>query len=204
MRKISLLICLIPAILVSCSNDDDQGLCLIGSGAYNDYTIQLDPFNEIALFGPVDLEILQDEEQKVIITSEPEIINYVSYEVNNQRLDIGIKDDLDCFETDEGVTISISVPDLESIYVVGYSDISSIGDLQLDNLLFDIQGAANITISGTVDEQEIDVSGEVRLYNFDLLSDQSDINVNGSAEIEVTCESQLDINVTGRPAASCG
>ena len=197
MKRISWLVTVLIIAFQSCGLDDDQGLCLIGSGVYNDYTIELDPFNEIVLFGPVDLNIVQDEQQQVTINAEPEIFDYISYEVVNQRLEIGIKENLDCFESEEGVMIRVTVPDIESIFALGLSDINAIGNLDLDKLRIDIQGGANIILRGTVEEQIIDVSGEVRLYNFDLLTDITKIIVNGAAEIEVSCESILDIQVTG-------
>lgn len=197
MKKTSWLAFILIITFQSCGSDDDQGVCLTGSGVYDDYTIELDPFNEIVLFGPVDLKILQDEQQEVVINAEPEIIDYVSYEVVNQRLEIGIKETLDCFQSEEGITIRVTVPDIESLFVVGLSEISTIGNLDLDKLRMDIQGGANIILSGTIDEQIIDVSGEVRLYNFDLLTDETKIVVNGAGELEVSCESVLDINVTG-------
>jgi hypothetical protein len=174
MKKISLLLCLIVLIYPSCS-DDDRLICVEGSGTTNDYPLDdLASFNEVALFGPVNLRISQGPEQEVFVTAEPETFEYVVHEVVNGRLEIGIKENVDCYETDFGVWINMTVPDLEAMFVVGASEIESSGDLDLDKLVLDVVGAANVILTGAVEEMLIDVNGQAFLTNFDLITEYWD------------------------------
>jgi len=188
--------CLVILICSSCS--DHEGLiCVEGSGTTNDYPITLTSFDEVALFGPVNLRIAQGPAQEVFVTAEPELFEYLEHEVNNGRLEIGIKENIECYETEFGIWINMTVPDLEAIFVVGASEIESSGDLDLDKLLLDVVGAANVTLTGNAEEMVIDVNGQAFLTNFDLITDQTRIDINGMGTMEITCESILDIRVSG-------
>ena len=185
-------------ILTGCNSDEgEDSLCLEGFGTLNVYPVEVSAFDQIALFGPVNLKIKQGEVQDVSVLAEPEIFEYVSYEVNDGRLEIGIKENISCFFTEVGVVIEITVPDLEALFVVGASEVSSIGDLELDDLRIDATGLAVLDLSGTVDNLVLDASGEMQLRGFDLVSQEVRITVSGRANVEITCEDTLTITVLG-------
>lgn len=181
-------------ILQGCNEDE---LCLIGSGTVQEYEIGVDDFDQISLIGPINLRITQGPEIEVIVDAEPEMFNALSYEVKNESLEIGFKENVTCFETDLGVWVNITVPNIEAIYQSGVSDIISDDDLSLTDLKLNISGTANVSLSGQVGNQSIISSGVVNVENFDLLSTNTDIDISGTADIELSCSDKLDIKVDG-------
>jgi hypothetical protein len=191
-----LLVISVFALLFSqgCNEED---LCLIGSGTVNEYEIGVDDFENVSLLGPINLRIKQASEFSVFVDAEPEIFSELSYEVKNGTLEIGFKENVTCFETDYGVWVNVTVPDIKTVYSSGVSDIISDGDIALAQLEFIISGTANIMLTGEVSEHTIRSSGIVKAKNFGLLTNNTTINVSGSGDIEVSCANELDIDVDG-------
>lgn len=192
----NLFVILLSALLLTqgCTEED---LCLIGSGSVNEYQLDLDDFENVKLMGPINLRIKQAPNSEVMVEAEAEIFSELSYSVKSGTLEIGFKENVTCFETDYGVWVNVTVPDIENISSSGVSDIVSVGDLDLDMLVLDISGTANVELSGQVSDQKIESSGVLNAKNFELITDNTDINVSGTGEMEITCNQYLDIDVSG-------
>lgn len=190
-----LVIAICSTIILQGCNDED--LCLIGSGTVNEYQIAVDDFEEVSLMGPINLRIKQGSQISVSVDAEPEMFGKLSYEVKNETLEIGFEENVTCFETDFGVWVNITVPNIEAIYQSGVSEIRSDGDLTLTALRLNVFGTADISLSGQVVNQSILSSGVVNAKNFNFLSTATDIDVSGVADIEISCSDNLNIEVDG-------
>jgi len=180
----------------------EEDLCLIGSGSVNEYQLDLDEFENVTLMGPINLRIKQGPGSEVMVEAEAEIFSQLSYSVKSRTLEIGFKGNVTCFETDYGVWVNVTVPDIETIISSGVSDIISDGDLDLDMLVLDISGTSNVELSGRVSDQMIESSGVLNAKNFELITENTEINVSGIAELEITCNEHLDIDVSGAATVS--
>jgi hypothetical protein len=175
----------------------EEELCLIGSGTVKEYQLGVDDFENVSLIGPVNLRVKQAAEIEVMVEAEAEIFSALSYEVKNGTLEIGFKENVTCFETDFGVWVNVSLPNIKKIKSSGISDIVSDGNLNLAQLTLDVSGTANIELSGQVADQTIKVSGVLDAKNFELLTNNTTIDVSGSSDIEIACAGDLDIDVSG-------
>jgi hypothetical protein len=165
MKKVALLLSL-SLILFGCDSDDEQpGLCLIGSGALNEYPV--------------------------------EVGEHIEYEIDGQLLEVGIKESIRCFETDFGITVEITVPDIQKVFVVGVSSVTSIGSLELDVIDIDVTGVAEVSLTGSANTQILDATGTLEVNNFEFVTDETRVNIGGVGDLEITCESTLDIFVSG-------
>jgi len=180
----------------------EEELCLIGSGNVKEYPLGVDDFENVSLIGPVNLRVSQGAEIEVMVEAEAEIFSALSYEVKNGTLEIGFKENVTCFETDFGVWVNVSLPNIKKITSSGISNIVSDGNLNLAQLTLDVSGTANIELSGQVADQTIKVSGVLDAKNFDLLTNNTTIDVSGSSDIEVACANNLDIDVSGMATVS--
>ena len=192
----NLFVILVFALLLSqgCKEDD---LCLIGSGTVTEYQLQVDEFENVSLIGPVNLRIKQASNFEVSVDAEAEIFSELSYEVKNGTLEIGFKENVTCFETDYGVWVNVTIPEIITVTSSGVSDIVSDGDLDLANLNMDISGTSNIELSGFVNEQTIISSGLVAVKTFELQTNSTTINVSGSGDFEISSANTLDLDVSG-------
>lgn len=186
--------------LISCNDDDD--LCLTGSGTVVDYELTLSSFDQIGLNGPVNLRYRQGPVQRVIVYAEPELFGPMEYKVRNGTLEIGYKNNVRCFNTNFGVWIDVTVPELTDIALSGQGIIESDGTIEQDIISIDISGDAEINLEGEVIDQNIVVSGQVVANNFDLASENTRIVISGSADMDVACSESLDIDLSGTAVIS--
>ncbi|NMM47848.1 GIN domain-containing protein [Marinigracilibium pacificum] len=181
-------------ILTSC---DDEDLCLTGSGTVSDYELDLVQFNNVSLEGPINLRITQGSTQKVVIAAEPSLYGPLYHYVRDGRLFVGYDENVRCFNTDFGVWVNITVPDLNSIHVDGKSEIESSGDLILDDLHISNSGECKVSLTGTIDDQEFDTEGKISVFNSEVSSKNVSIDVEGSGYFEVNCQEIMNIDVEG-------
>jgi hypothetical protein len=199
MKNLFVILLFASLLTQGCSEDD---LCLIGSGSLNEYTLDLDEFKNVTLIGPINLRIIQAPDSEVTVDAEPEIFSELTYEVKSGTLRIGFEENITCFETDYGVWVNVTLPDIETISSSGVSEIISDGDLELDYLELDISGTSYVELSGRVTDQIIESSGVLNTKNFELITDNTDINISGTGELEITCNDHLDIEVSGAATVS--
>ena len=195
MKNLFNLIIAISIILFTGCNEDD--LCLKGSGNVEKHELTTDAFDEISLIGPIDLRIKQGPELSLDVDAEAEIFSALTYEVKNGRLEIGFKQNVTCFETEHGVKVNVTIPNITAIYQSGVSEIKSDGNLNLTQLHLEISGTADMELSGQVENHSIESSGIVNAKNFGLLTKNTTIDISGTANIELSCSDELDIEVDG-------
>lgn len=181
--------------LPSCMENED--LCLTGSGSVNEYDISVTQFDKISISGPVNLRIKQGPVQKVTVFAEPELMQPIKYKVSSGELEIGYDDNITCFNTNFGVWIAITVPDLKEIVAVGDNIIESDGDLDLNDLFIITSGKSMISLRGEVNTQSIFSSGQIVVNHFNLLTQSTILDISGEGTLEVSCETELDIDVDG-------
>ncbi|XOV91361.1 MAG: head GIN domain-containing protein [Bacteroidota bacterium] len=188
-----LIISLISLTLLTSCNDND---CVIGSGTLNDYPLTVNSFDKVSLAGSMDLFITQGSEQTLLIQAEPEIFGIMETKVKNNELIIDFENH-SCINSMVGVKVYITVPDIEQISIAGTSNITSDGDLDLDQLTFDVAGSAHVGITGSANTQSFNVSGEVIVRNLAFQTKNTFINISGSGDLEIDCTDMMDINLSG-------
>ena len=194
MNYVKTIILLAIIILSGCTEED---LCLKGSGTVNEYQLTVTNFDELSIYGPVNLRLSQGPEITVSVNAEPEIFSELSHEVKNSVLEIGFKQNISCFETDHGVWVNVTVPDLKSIYQSGVSEILSDGVLNFNELSLYVSGTAEVMLSGQAETHKIVSSGILNTNNFNFLTRNTSVDISGAADLELSCSEILDIKVEG-------
>lgn len=195
--KILSVVLLLVAFVLLFSCDEENGVCITGSGIINDYELSVDTFRNVSLSGPFNLRITQDNKQKLVVTADTEVYEEMKIEVKGETLEVGFKRNVNCYRADSNVWVNITVPDIDEVFISGTSEIVSEGDISLDALQITVSGVAEISLSGESNEQEISVSGTVNVNNFGLYSENVVIEVSGTGDFEVYAAELLDITVSG-------
>jgi len=186
------MVCL--SVLFSCS---EEKLCLRGSGRVETHELQAGAFEDIYIYGPVNLRFKQSETVKLSVVAEPEMFSNLSYRIHDKSLFIGFEGNVSCFETKYGVWVDVSLPELKYINAQGNNEIISIGPIYQDRIKIVTDGIAKVQLAGSVQEQHISVSGSLMARNLDLLSARTSINIDGSGDLEISCSDKLTIDVKG-------
>lgn len=192
--RISFVLLIAALFLQSCDKDD---LCLKGSGKINNYPIQVTEFNSVSLSGPVNLRVEHGAQFEVSVDAEPEMFAYVDYSVSGGVLDIGIKRNVRCFETVHGVWVNVTVPDLRYVYVNGDSEILSVNELNLERLKIDVSGVADLNMRGHVKDFILESDGITKGNNLNFLTDTTNLDIAGAANIGLSCTDKMHIKVNG-------
>ena len=67
----------------------------------------------------------------------------------------------------------------------------------VDNLDVLVSGSGDIYLEGLADNVDIDITGSGWARTFNLPADFSNVRITGSGSAEVTCDNDLDVNISG-------
>jgi len=181
-------------LLSACNN---ESLCIKGDGQIVEFDLSLDDFTKISLSGPIDLKIIQSDTPSLKIQAERQLMDVLAYQVRNNELEIGFERNIRCLNSSKGVLVVATISDLSQIRTDGSSDIFSEGNINLDELIINSHGEANVELSGFVANQVLVGDGKLDVRNFNLLTNLTEIEISGLGHFDINCSSELTIDVNG-------
>lgn len=200
------------------SSCDKNKLCVKGDGDVVTQTLRLNSFSEIDLQEAINVHIHQGTEQLVTVTGNSNIIALLETDVSGSRWEIGFN--RNCVK-DYQLTIDITIASLSKVVLSGSGDmdidefsgnenldisISGSGDVQLDafsDLKYFkalLSGSGNIAALQPVDDiSDIDVtvSGSGHVHIFKWITENSEILISGSGDIQTTTNTNMDVRISG-------
>lgn len=207
---------IIMATTSSCSKDD---LCIVASGNVITKELNMAVFSGIEAKGNDNVNIVQGDVQKVLVTGHSNIVNRIETDVKNGIWEIKLENG--CYTGDTELNIDIVVRDMNKIKLEGSGNIE-VGDFinQLDmeveavgsgnivmqgntgteNLFIDIEGSGDISIMNDFSDLitlDIDIDGSGNYNGFNNITDKCTINSTGSGSSNVYVRDLLDVKITG-------
>ncbi len=194
-----------------------------GSGIIESESRNLKIFRKVTVNIPAEVVIEEGSKEKIEIESDDNIIKGIEANVSGRRLVIDFKNDIAMifsknYKPSDKIRIKITTTDLEELKVNGSAsfkgannyvlntdklkvDINGSGVVELEvkikELNVDISGSGELTLFGVADKQDINISGSGKYLALDLETKETEIDVSGSAEAEISAEKKLDINISG-------
>jgi len=187
-----------------------------GSGHITSQTRNVSGFNSIDVSGAIDIYVKQDSTTSVKVEADDNLLQYIEVYTDNSTLVI---------RTDRGVRIRpsnkikvyISNPVYRGFEVSGASSINSeslitsaetlhVGlngasegkmEFNAPRIAVELSGASNLTIRGKTKDFEGGASGASEIRCFDLLTENSDIELSGASGAEIYASVKLAGNVSG-------
>ncbi|MEN8008312.1 MAG: head GIN domain-containing protein [Candidatus Krumholzibacteriota bacterium] len=164
-----------------------------GSGDMETRTLDLKDFHAIDVGGAFDLDITLGDKQKVVMTIDDNLWDNLEAEVHGGTLEIGW--DKSC-NPDGDCRVEIVVRKLDAMDIHGAADVG-IRDFHGDSFSFDVSGAAELDMDGTVDKLDISVSGAGDIDTRDLKAKVVKISVSGAGEAKVFASESFEGRVSG-------
>ncbi len=167
---------------------------VVGSGNSVTETRQLAEFDEIEFRVAGDFKVtIAEKPTPLAIDADDNILPLITTEVVDGRL---IVDSKRPFKTKHSPDFKVSVTDLNRLIVQGAGDMTVRG---LDNYKFrlDINGAADVRLSGKSDELKIVVNGSGDVHAYELSARQTDISIAGSGDVRVSTSETLEVSIAG-------
>lgn len=189
-----------------------------GSGNMISEERTISEFNTLSISGGGEVKLVQDDEYKLIIEAEDNILPHITSEMDEDHLTIGYDETLwkDRVLPTKNITYTLTFPNLKGITLQGGAKIEG-NDLDLpeltleingganinlnrfktDALTIQLDGGANISINGEAASQSVIINGASKYKAENLRTSETDIEINGAANAKVWAIDTLDVRING-------
>ena len=173
-------------------------------------------FNSIEVSGAVAVHIRQDANPSVRVETDENLFEYLEIDVRGNTLVIKTKSGFNLRPSKE-VTVYASAAAFRDIDVSGACKIISDNvitgneelrihasgatslnmQVNLPRLSTEISGSGDAVLRGTAKDFSGSISGSGSIKGFDLVTDNTMLDLSGAADAEVTANQKLDVEVSG-------
>jgi hypothetical protein len=176
-------------------------------------------FSMLELKVPGDVFLKQSDEFSVEIDAPEKVLDEIKTEIKNGVLTISAEPSI--FRNIKDVTMHISLPVLESLTVSGSNRVVGKGtfrsaqtdfrihgsgkvELSLDNEKTNvyINGSGDVALSGKTLKHYIEINGSGNVNNFELISENTIIEINGAGNCEVFASEAIRTEINGAGSVS--
>ncbi len=164
-----------------------------GSGVMKSDERDLGPFDKIDIDGGFDLIITIGQPQKVVVTIDDNLIDYIKTRVHGKTLRIFSDHS---YSSDKGGKIEITVASLEAVSSAGSGTVTVSG-LNGERFEYSLAGSGDLIADGKVVDLDISVDGSGNVDTRKLDADRVGVTINGSGEVKVKALKQLNGTVNG-------
>jgi hypothetical protein len=164
-----------------------------GSGDLETRELDLDTFDAVDLGGAFSVEIRFGDRQKVAVTIDDNLWDNLEADVSGGTFELGW--DKSC-EPDEDCKVVITMRELKRFVVHGACD-AKIVDFDGDRFDFQVSGAAELDITGKVDELDIQISGAGEVDAKDLKAKHVKVHISGAGDADLYASESIDARISG-------
>jgi hypothetical protein len=166
-----------------------------GSGNVITETREVSGFSAITLTGAGTLIIEQTGTESLTISTDDNILPYLTSEVRGNRLILGAREKT-AFTFFKDLTYRVTVKTLDAFELTGAGSVELRG-IQADRLQVISSGAGSITASGAVDRQEVTLSGAGSYQAEGLDSSEASVTLSGAGSAVVKVRDELNATISG-------
>ncbi len=172
-------------------------------------------FNGVSVSGGMDV-IVSSGSYSVRIEADENLLQYIETELDGNLLEIGPRKGYN-LRPEQDIKVYVSAPYFNNLEVSGsgsvvsesrikaenrlVADISGSGDMKLDvdapEVDMEVTGSGSVTLSGATRKLRSEINGSGELYAFNLMSEETEVEISGSGDAEVYASKVLGISVSG-------
>ncbi|HJS55612.1 MAG TPA: head GIN domain-containing protein [Chitinophagaceae bacterium] len=187
-----------------------------GNGHITTETRTASNFNSIDVGGAIDVYVRQDSAASIKIEADENLHEFIEVHTSGSTLEIHTQRGARIRPTHK-IRVYVSNPSFREFEVSGASSIRSETEIVSNEMLsvnisgasegrlefnapkvyVDLSGASNVSIKGKTKDLEADASGASKIKCFDLLSENTDIEVSGASSAEVYASVRLAGSASG-------
>ena len=162
-----------------------------GMGAVRD----LSTFTSVSLDGSMSLVATAGEDQRVEITADPEMLEYIRTRVRNGELRIWTKRGAPRRGRNK-IEINISVAELEGVEINGSGDVVA-RKIDSEKFAMEINGSGDADLQGKCGSVSYEINGSGDIDAKALKCVDADIEINGSGDAEISATGKLSAEING-------
>jgi hypothetical protein len=177
-------------------------------------------YDEVAVAGWFDVELIEGTEGKLTIRGEENLLEYIKTEVKDNKLVVKVKKGVNLkpssWGNGGGILVTVPVESISSVSLSGSGDVvsktvikadnfetrlSGSGDLSIqveaDNVVASLSGSGDVDLSGSAGSFTVKVSGSGDVKAYELSANTVEATISGSADVKVTATEMLYARVSG-------
>jgi hypothetical protein len=175
-----------------------------------------DSFNSVDVSGGIKVHVRQDPSSSVKVEADENLMEYIDVYNDGNTLVIKERQGYN-LDPSKDIVVYVAAPVFREIEVSGACDIvgdntisgnealsmhvSGAGDIimqvALPKVNAEISGSGSINLKGQATDFSAHVSGAGGVKCFDLITENTKLDLSGASEVEVTANRQLDIDASG-------
>ena len=187
-----------------------------GNGNIKSVERSVGSFSEVEVHGAIDVHVSQGDSKPVRIEGDENLLEYIEIKQNGNKIEVRSRRGYNLKPTSD-LKIYVTSPNFSKIDVSGACDI--IGDTKISNndrlnlqvsgagdirmevdvpvVTADISGSGSVNLRGKTRDFSCDLSGAGHARCFDLLSENTTIDISGAGDAEVYASMKVDAEVSG-------
>jgi hypothetical protein len=213
MKKVYFLLFLSLFGLASCRF---LGKRIHGNGNVKTAERPVSPFSEVEANGNIKLIVIQGDLKPVRIETDENLISYIEVNQEGDRIIIQTKRGVNLIPSGD-LNVYVTSPTYRNIEVSGSSDIigqtkitgsealslqaSGAGDIQMEvdapKVTAGISGSGSVKLKGQARDFDVDLSGAGHAYCYDLLTENTTVEISGAGSAQIYASVKLKANVSG-------
>ncbi|HTB24221.1 MAG TPA: head GIN domain-containing protein [Puia sp.] len=203
-------------VFIGLSSCRFMGKRIHGNGSIKTVERSVSAFSEVEASGDIKLFVSQGDLRPVKIEGDENILSYIEVTQEGDRIKIETKPGINLIPSGD-LNVYVSSPNYKSIEVSGTSDIigqtkitssdelnleaSGAGDIQMEvdapKITTGISGTGSIKLKGQAKDLDIDLSGAGHAYCYDLLTENTKVQISGAGSAQVYASVKLNADVSG-------
>jgi hypothetical protein len=206
-------LCLL-VVLSSCSYMG--GKRVTGDGNLTSQNRNVGNFSGVEVTGSMEVIVSQGPTATVRVDADENLHSYIVTELDGNVLEVRPRKGYN-LKPRAGIKIYVTAPQYGSLEITGSGTIKSSskithgsemqmqvvgsGDIIVDadapTIRTEISGSGNITMSGNTRTLGTEINGSGEVHGFNLLSEATEVEINGSGNAEVFASKQLNVSIAG-------
>ncbi|HTQ64181.1 MAG TPA: head GIN domain-containing protein [Puia sp.] len=219
MRKYIWLLAALPLLIGSCRFV--TGKRVHGNGVIKSEERSVSTFKNVEVSGAINVYVSQGDIKPVKIEGDENLLQYIEVEQEGDKLFVREKHGYNLKPTAE-MRIYVTAPVYNNIDVSGACDIigmtkisnpenlalsaSGAGDIKMEvdapKLSAEISGSGSIDLKGQTKDVDLQLTGAGHAHCYDLLSENTKVDISGAGSAQVYASVKLDAEVSGAGSVS--
>lgn len=187
-----------------------------GNGVSGSQERSVGNFHSVNAMGSMDVIVSQATSPSIKIEADQNLLEYIETRNNGGTIEIYTKEGYN-LDSKSGIKVYAAAPDFKNISVSGSgkinsngkinststlnANVSGSGDILMEvdapKIFTQISGSGSSTIKGTTKDFSAHINGSGDVHCFDLLSENTEIDIAGSGNAEVYASKSLDVDIAG-------
>lgn len=208
-------VCLL-VLLIGSSCHYIRGERVDGDGVATTQDRQVGNFTGVSASGSIDIIVSSGPSNSLKIEADKNLLEYIETRVEGDVVEVHTREGYD-LNPKAGIKVYAVAPSFTRLSVSGsgkiksngkiiatnslHTDVSGSGDILLDvdapSVAAEISGSGSATFSGTTKDFSAQVSGSGDIRCFNLMAENTEIDIAGSGNAEVFASKVLDVDVAG-------